>query len=438
MKRSLVAGAALAVLAAPPLAAQGSSVDQQSACMAARAGAGAANPCDDGSAVFFNPAGLAETGTVASAGAAVIRAGNTFRYDPGYAPGGAEAVVERPATTALAPQGYVNVRIDPRLAAGIGLLFPYGLGLEWPVCPVEAPRCGEANFEGRFTGYDNTLRAMYVQPTVAYQVVPGRLSVGAGVDYVRGTIDVYRRQFGPAPLGLGGTEVADVRLSGTGDAFTYHVGVLARPTARVSLGARYLGEAGVDLSGDARFRQVSTGSPALDAQIGAALPRDQDAASRIDFPAQLVLGTAARVGERVHVMADWQRTFWSSFDALDVDFATAPDESLELGYRDASTFRLAADLQATDGVVVRGGFRYNQAATPRATPLLPEGERNYWTLGVGLRPLRALTTDLSLQYVRQPDRAGPVLPGGPRAGIYESTGLVFNFTLAYRFGGAER
>jgi long-chain fatty acid transport protein len=436
MRRSRFVHAAVAALVAAPVAAsaQGSMVDQQSACMAARGGTGVAEPCAEGSAAWFNPAALAETGTVISAGAAVIRAGNAFRYDPAYLRGGDAEVVNRPTSTALAPQGYLAVRVNPRLAAGIAVLFPYGLGLEWPVCPVEDPRCAGGGFEGRFTGYDNALRALYVQPTVAYQLVPGQLSIGAGVDYVRGTLEINRREFGPPALGLGNTEVADARFAGGGSALTYHLAALARPTDRVSIGIRYLGEAGVDLEGDASFRQVSTGLPTLDVLIGAGLPPDQGVSSRVRFPAQLVVGTALRVDPGLTVMGDLQRTFWTSFDELPVRFDARADETIELGYRDANTFRLGAEYAATDAVVVRAGFRYNEAATPRATPLLPEGERTYWTLGVGFRPLAALSTDLSLQYVAQPDRAGPVLPGGPRAGIYESSGTVLNLTLAWRLG----
>ena len=76
-----------------------------------------------------------------------------------------------------------------------------------------------------------------------------------------------------------------------------------------------------------------------------------------------------------------------------------------------------------------------QAATPRATPFLPEGERNYYSLGLGYRVTEALSTDFAFQYINQPDRAGAVIPEGPRAGVYSATGVIFNFTVAYRFGG---
>jgi long-chain fatty acid transport protein len=441
MRRSLaIAGAAAVACAAAgtPLHAQGSSVDQQSACMAGRVGAGVAMPCDDGSAVYFSPAGLAHSPSVVSAGLALVRAGGAFEYDSGMEPGDRTRRLERETANVPVPQGYISFRASDRLALGIGVLAPYGLGLEWPVCEAENPRCGTANFEGRFTGYDNSIKGLYIQPTVAFQVIPNRLSIGAGFDYVRGDIEVHRRQFGPEPLGLGNTEIADVELAGKGTGTTYHVGGILRLHPRASVGVRYLGSAEVDIDGDATFVQVSTGNAGVDALIGAQFPPDQGVSTTIEFPAQLVAGVAFGVTEQLNLLADWQRTYWSSFDAFPVDFETSADQSLELGYDDTNTFRFAADFAATDALALRAGFRYNEAASPRATPFLPEGERNYYTFGLGYRFTRALSTDFSFQYINQPDRAGNVIPGGPRAGVYEATGMVFNFTLAYRFGGRGR
>lgn len=439
MRRSLAfASAAAALLAAgTPLHAQGSTVDVQGACLAGRVSAGVANPCDDGSGVYFSPGGFVNTPGAVSAGAAFIRSGSTFRYDAGMEPGDGTTELEREAETIPVPQAYLNFKVNPRLAAGLAVLAPYGLGLEWPVCPAENPRCGQDNFEGRFTGYDNTLRGLYIQPTLGYAVLPGRLSVGAGLDYVMGSIEVHRRQFGPAPLGLGNTEVADVALEGDGTGLTYHLGAWLRLDARTSVAVRYLGSAEVDMEGDADFTQVPTGVAAVDALIGAALPQDQGVETQIEFPAQFVAGVSYDATDRLNLMFDFQRTYWSSFDAFPVEFESQAPDTLNLNYDDANTFRLGADFQATDAVVVRAGFRYNEAATPRATPFLPEGERNYYSLGLGYRVTPALSTDFAFQYIDQPDRAGAVIPDGPRAGVYSATGLIFNFTVAYRFGGGN-
>ncbi|HEX5725140.1 MAG TPA: outer membrane protein transport protein [Longimicrobiaceae bacterium] len=430
-------GLAACAAAAPPLQAQGSGVDQQSACMSGRIGAGVASPCDDGSAAYFSPAALAGQGSVFSLGVHLVRTGNTFNYDQGVGP--LPPSVEREGN-ALLPQLYLNVRPSPRLALAFGSFAPFGLGLEWPVCSTADPGCEGDNFEGRYTGYDNQLRSVYLQPTAAFQLIPGRLLVGAGADLVLATLGVRQRADAPQ-LGLSGVDVADAELEGGGIGFTGHVGAQLVLHPRLSVGARYLHSTEVEMDGDATFEQVQVGIPAVDAQIGLQFGPggsldDTNIETTIEFPSQLVVGVSARPLDRLELLFDWQRTGWSSFDQLDVDFENpaTPDRTIDLGYSDTNTYRFGAEFAATDALALRAGFRYNEAATPRATPLLPENERNVYTLGLGYRHNRRLSADLAFQHVVQPDRRGAVRPGGPDVGVYESTGSVFGITLAYRFG----
>src|SRR5258708_35442046 len=71
----------LCVLAGVPagLRAQGFGIYELGSCGMARAGTGVATPCPDGSAIFFNPAGLAGlTGWHMSGGAPPIKASRNF------------------------------------------------------------------------------------------------------------------------------------------------------------------------------------------------------------------------------------------------------------------------------------------------------------------------------------------------------------------------
>ncbi|HEY0036544.1 MAG TPA: outer membrane protein transport protein [Longimicrobium sp.] len=443
MKRSLAMASAAAVAciaAGNPLHAQGSSVDQQSACMTARVGAGIAHPCADGSAVYFSPAALATQPSAFSLGVSLIRSGNTFNYDPGESLSTAE--IEREAETRPVPQLFANFRATDRLAFGLGAFAPYGLGLKWEVCDVEtantAACTAEGNFEGRFTGYDNSFRGVYIQPTVAYQLIPNRLSLGVGVDYVLGEIAVNQR----ADIAGSGMDIADVELSGDGTGVTYHLSGLARVSDRLSLSARYLAATEVEMEGTAVTQQISTGSAFADAAIsaqfvaGAALETDQTIGTTVEFPSQFVAGINFAATDRLNLMADYQRTGWESFDQFDIEFenASAGTRVLNLGYQNTNTFRFGADFEATDALVLRGGFRYNTEASPRATPFLPEFERNYYSAGLGYRVSDRLGVDVAYQYIQQPDRRGAVRPGGPLVGVYGATGQVFGFTLSYQFG----
>jgi len=441
MRRSLaIAGAVVACAAVgAPLHAQGSSVDQQSACMSGRVGTGVASPCDDASGIYFSPAGLAAQGSAFSVGVTLINAGNTFKYDVGSAPAGSPTRVERDRETIPVPQAFLSYKVRPRIAAGIGVFAPYGLGLKWPVCSIDtAASCDPAgNFEGRYTGYDNSLRGIFIQPTLAFDVIPGRLQVGAGLDYVKSSIEVHQRADAPT-LGLRGRDVADVTLEGDGNGVTFNAGAILRVAHNTSLGVRYLHSTKVDMDGDATFVQVPTGTifdPLLAPQFAAGGQfTNQGIATTIEFPSQLVAGISFRPVEVLNLMFDYQRTGWSSFDAFDIDFENNPNRVLTLGYKDTNTYRLAGEFTYSDALTFRAGFRYNEAATPRATPFLPEGERNYYTAGLGWHITPALSADFSYQYINQPERRGALRPDEPTIGVYDAFGQTFGFTLAYRFG----
>ena len=199
-----VLAATLAAMTAGPLRGQGSSVYTQSACVSARGGAAVAGPCLDGSSIYYNPAALVMMPSAVSAGLTAIYNTGSFTYDSS----GVE--VEREAGIPLVPHAYASYRFGERWAAGLGFFAPYGLRIEWP----------EA-FEGRFISRESALHGLYVQPTLAWEAVAGRLSLGVGVDVVRGSIEINQHVDAAlenvqlALLGVPlGTDIARARLAG--------------------------------------------------------------------------------------------------------------------------------------------------------------------------------------------------------------------------------
>ena len=472
MRRSLaVASAAAAVAcvaAGTPLRAQGSAVMTHSSCALALGGAGVADPCDDGSAMLFNPAGLANTPSLVTVGWTGVTAGGDFTYN------NTGERIEREEGTTSVPFAYAAYRFSDRVAAGIGAFAPYGLGLDWPACTaaqINGGTCTGDNFEGRFVSYDTKLTNIYIQPTVAVSATPW-LSFGAGVDYVSAEIDINQRldlaeqQVPGQPAGFtfgrvgvrSGTDFADANLNGTGSGFGFHLGAQARLGNVISVGARYLSEVEIDYEGDARFTQINTGfvvpgGGPIDPQLAAAQFAEgrplsaQSISTGLTLPSQIVVGVAVTPMERLRLLADYQWTGWSSFDEAPLDFEVLTDQTLVLDYQDTDTYRLGAEFGATDALTLRAGFIYNTAAEKEfsVSPLLPEAERNYYSLGLGYRFGRGLGVDVGYQLVDQADRAGRVrgrTPGMTDAelearnvGVYGSTASVLNVTFSYRFGG---
>lgn len=466
MRRSLfvAAGATLAASAtlAAPLSAQGSSVMTHGSCATALAGAQVAAPCEDGSAVLFNPAGLATQGSTIGIGWTGITTSADFTYDL------TGEVFSRDESTSSVPFGFASYRVNDRLAVGFGAFAPYGLRIDWPL-----------GFEGRFTSYDTELKNIYLQPTVAYRLLPN-LSVGAGLDYVLASIELNQRldlattavpgspvpgaTFGNFGVPLG-TDFADARLEGDGHGVGFHLGAKFDVSDRFSIGARYLSEIEIDYDGDADFTQEMTGlllppgnpfgAPAgtpiddiLAAQFQAGAPlADQGIATSLTLPSQLVVGFSALPLDALRVWADYQRTTWSSFDQADIEFEAAPTSALVLDYQDTDTWRFGAEVSALDALALRAGYIYNTAAEKdfSVSPFLPEAERNYYSLGFGYRFGESLGLDVGYQLVDQDSRRGRVRGRAPglteaelealNVGVYDVEASVLNVTLSYRLGG---
>src|SRR5213594_3524556 len=453
------------------LGAQGFGIYEQGACSMGRAGTGVAAPCNDGSAIFFSPAGLAGlTGGRVTIGVTLLDVEGGFTDDILQQ----ETRLDDPFLAI--PQVYVAYGVTPKLGVGIGLFAPYGLQTRWPL-----------SFDGRFSGYDNILRSVYVQPTVSYQVTPW-LSLGGGLDVVFGKVELNQRldlatapvpiipvppgsppvlfgQFGIAP----GTDFANTHLEASKTTVTAHWGGIIKINDKLSIGGRYLMHAKFDYSGTATFAPVATNLivPATIAvgplTIPAGTPIDvllasppldlfntvltsQTVTTSITNPEQVVFGLAYKVNPAWTVFGDYQFTRWGKrFYAINIDFQNAlvPDRVLYERYRNTNGFRVAAEWAKNAKWTLRGGYLYHQGAAPpeTVTPLLPEGNRNEFTGGFTVKLASNITADLAAQYIKQNDRRGrtrepifnQVPTTGLNTGVYNFHAELFGLSLSYAF-----
>ncbi len=437
--------------------AQGLSIHSHSACALGRNSAGVADPCSDGSTIFYNPAAIATHPGVISAGVLAIKTDGEFRFD------GSDEVFESTQSIEPVPHAWLTSHVHRNVALGVGVWAPYGLTTEWPLA-----------FEGRFTGYRNTLRAIYIQPTAAVRLMRGRLALGGGLDIVNGMVEINRRvdlartnipgtNVPFSAIGVAdGTDFADTNLKVDDWAFTFNVGAQYQASDRFALGLRYLHSARLGLSGDAKFEQVATGFllpagnplglPAgtpLDAVLatqfddGAALS-DQALETEIELPSQIVAGVRFTASPYIKLLLEYQWTNWEKFDQAALDLETAPDDTLFLDFEDASTVRFAAEYAGRSNWSARASASYNTAATPAfgVTPLLPEADRVSFAGGLGYQFSRRFRADGGFEVVLQDSRRGSVRPRESRdvtpaevnVGRYQAGALFGGITLSYTLG----
>ncbi len=432
-RRAVLCAATLlaAISIAPSARAQGFAVYEHDACIMARGAAGVAAPCNQASAVFFNPAAIIGGATKWNAQAQLTLIAPTGTVTDSAS--GTQSVLKK--HTFPVPSGYLTYQLSPRLAVGVGAFAPYGLTTDWPTA-----------FPGRFMAYKTTIASFYIQPTIAFAITRG-IQIGVGADYVTSSAQVHRRidastlpapgePFTLAALGVPvGTDMGDALFDVSGHGWGGHIGLLIKATDRLSFGARYLSRVKVNYTGTASFSPVATGIveaagnpfgvPAgtpLDAVLasafasGGALTK-QNATTTITMPDQIVVGLAYKVLNNLSVMADWQHTNWKLFQTLALNLALAPSLSEYENFHATDAFRAGLDWQATSRVWIRAGAVKHDGASPSetVTPILPEGDRFEATLGFGVELMPRLRLDLGYQYLVQQDRHGRVVD--PPAGV---------------------
>lgn len=429
-KRVALSIASAAACALPAgAAAQGFGLNEIGSCAVGRGFAVTGATCDDASVLYWNPAAATELrGVSVYLGGASIGVNGEFIEDytgrsyPGKVP------------SEFPPHGFVSYHPSPRVALGLGVYVPYGLTSQW-----------EADFPGRFQSRRASLATVYAQPTLAFELIPGKLSIGGGavighsnVELIQG-LDLAEQRAGPAAsaptfgqLGIPvGTQFAEATLKGDAVGVGFNVGLKWRPTSALQLGARFLSRVRFEYDeADAEFTQTLTGlslagaipgalpaNTSVDALVGSQFVRgalvDQKVQTVINHPAQAQVGVGYTFREATTLSVDYAWIGWRSFGTLPVTFvgpASGDNRSLIEDYDDSQSVRAGIEHRLFDAIPLRAGFSYVLTPAPdeTVTALLPDQDRKNYSLGFGI-PFGRYTLDASYLRVDTDGRRGRVV-----------------------------
>lgn len=438
----------LGALTAGPVSAQGFGVYEQGACMMGRGGAGVADPCPDGSGIFFNPAALSVEAMQVTLGGALIGPRGNFTDTSGGALNGRVSTLNNHWYPV--PNIYLSMPFAKKYAFGVGVFAPYGLTTDWP-----------ENSQGRFLGYKSVVQGVYIQPTFSAKL-SDKLSVGIGVDLTYLNVELRQRvdlstqlltSTGPTFAAVGipaNTDFADVQLKGNALHAGYHLGLLLRASDRLSFGIRYLSGQKVTISeGAITTTQIMTGyklppslggSP-IDALVAPQFASggklsNQSATTSVPLPAQLVAGVALKATPAVKLFFDYQYTNWKAFDVLPINGQYLKSSILE-SYEDVHGFRAGTEIALGAKHVLRAGLNLHGPASPdqTVTPNLPEGSRREFSLGFGSQLSNRMRIDLGYMYLGQPDRAGRTTAGKGAVPVVTDNNGIFSF-MAHLLGAS--
>lgn len=434
--------------------AQGFGLNEIGSCAVARGFATTAQPCADASTLFWNPAAAVRLeGTQVLAGAAAVKIGGDFTQDLTARRFLPNVPIEVP------PHLFATYRINPTWAAGLGVYVPYGLTSQW-----------RPDFPGRFLALKASLASVYIQPTIAWDVIPNRLALGGGPIIGHSNVELYQaldlsqqqlvRNGAPVPnpfvpgtnltfqdIGIpAGTEFGRARLTGDAFAYGFQVGGQLKVTPTLQLGVRWLSALYFEYDeAEAKFEQTATrivlppgnalGTPTavlIDTLLapqfrttgtvpGALTQRT--GSSAIKHPGQVQAGINYSGLARTNLSLDYTFFTWSDFDVLPVAFGGTnprpPSRTILENYDDS--WRVSGGIDHVlrtpllGGMVndwaVRAGFGFAKSPAPdeTVTPLLPEQDRRNYTLGLGIPLTPRFGLDLGYLRVDTDGRRGRII-----------------------------
>lgn len=381
---------------------------------------------DDPSALFYNAGGLAffEQREFSLGFTYITSTDSTFEGRDPFPGTGARGEQEKLSETPF--HAYWIEPISRDWKFGLGVNTPFGLTTKWK---------DPASFPGRYLSTEAALRAIDVNPTVGWQVTP---NLGIGFGAIARFSDVELHRFIPARI-PGTSIVLDggkVDLdSGFEPGFGWNVGLLHRYNNSFTWGLSYRSKVKIDYQGDARFTQIPTGIPALDAGLAMVIPFGQKVPveTQIEFPdmASLGLNFALSPNTRLEVDINW--TGWSTFDEVPLDFQGYPliSNTLEERWKDVMNYRLGLLWKAPNRSEWRFGYIYDETPQPdeHVSPLLPDANRNGYTIGWG-RPFSKTSLDLALMYFPFDERTTTTNADG-FFGTYNTTAWLFGVTVGF-------
>lgn len=320
------------------------------------------------------------------------------------------------------PHAYWVRPLGSKWRFGLGFYSAFGLATEW-----ENPD----TFTGRFISQRAELTTFDLNPTLGYQITPN-FGIGFGVVGRFAGVELERHVPTINPFTGSVVDIAQVELesgldnSGVG----FNLGILHKVGSAFSWGLSYRSNVEIDFEGDGRFTQISTGNPVLDAVVAGQLPfgQDLDVETTIDFPDMASLGFAFLLTQNLLAEVDFNYTGWSSFEALPLTFVGFPAISsiIEQDYEDAYNYRLGFNYTTAKGSEWRFGYGYDESPQPDESvgPLLPDGDRNVFTIGYGTASGK---WDLAAMYLASDDRETSVNRENFN-GRYETDALLFGIT----------
>ncbi|NPA42704.1 MAG: transporter [Chlorobi bacterium] len=362
-------------------------------------------------ALFFNPAGSAflQGNVNAAFGLSVVK--STVKYQ------NAEylwtAKTQNPLGTPF--YAYLTWKHNDRLSFGFALYTPFGSSLKW-----------EEGWAGAHLVNSIKLTAVYFQPTLTWKM-NDYVALSAGFIAAWGSV-VYNKDLNRFMRNEEG-EKTDITLTAKNISSSgYVLSAAFKPADWVSMGVTYRSKV--------VFRARKGKAEINDAPAFFTHTADAFRAS-LPMPAELSTGVAVKPFKQLTLAFDYNYTWWSIYESLDIDFANHfPDNRMPKKWQNTSTYRIGAEYAFSENLDLRVGYYSDQSPIPPTyfSPETPTADSDGYTFGFTYRHGR-YAFDFAFLYVKGHERTDSYdyyVEGlsAPRFdGTYVSNALVPSFGL---------
>lgn len=383
------------------------------------AGSGNVTNTFSADAAWTNPAGMADLqGDQALFGIQMLIP--TVRFDSEIAESGGSDGGNAGFVSAI-PSAFAVKKLSDDWRFGIALVAPLGGGADFG-----------SDFAGRYQATKSILAGASLSPALSYKV-NDHLSLGGGVSIVYTTLDLelsINQKTQLNPNAQDGRVDLD-KIDGVG--YQGYLGVIWKPTERLTLGGVYRAELDTELEGDLNISRITI--PPLN-ELTSSLDK---AKVDFDFPQVIHVGLKYALTDDLLLLADFDWEDWSAFGDTGVKITGGPTPiitSFDRKWKD--TYHVGLGLLHKRGPhVISGGIGYDSSPVDDEdrTVDLPADEQFRVGFAYGNEWRGNLNYALGASYVWLGKGKIDQVAGGERfKGDFSTNHIIFlSATLNYRF-----
>ncbi|MDA7848252.1 porin [Sulfurospirillum sp.] len=291
---------------------------------------------------------------------------------------------------------------------GLSMVAPGGLSKRWDD-PYQTLKAKEF-----------TLQVIEINPNAAYKV-NDKLAVGFGLRalYTTGIIKFANTNPGFGSLYENNMEADSID-------FGYNLALSYKPIENLTLATTYRSKVDLTVSGDAK------GFTALGAF-------DTSAETSVPLPASLALA-AAYTMNRTTVEFVFERTYWSAYKELDLNFGdpvlegafgTASDKN----WSDVNAYRIGVTHQYNDKLKLMAAFAIDENPIPESTVSfeLPDSDAKLYSIGAEYKINANTKIGLAYLYDQKETRTITGGVGHPNGKFEDSSAHLVTASFKYKF-----